>query len=114
MAHALHMNPPTVVVTSTAKVTKSTPSQDGKSLSVTVGATGHVVQQVPAQQISQQLAGKSVDQAKSFINNGQAGIKEVNTTTIVLFPPFPGFMPFRPEQIHIVIQPGPAKGTSNG
>src|SRR5207302_9276107 len=71
MAHALHMNPPTVVVTSTAKVavTKSTPSQDGKSLSVTVNATGHVVQQVPAQQISQQLAGKSVDQAQSFITS---------------------------------------------
>ncbi len=116
MAHALHMNPPTVVVTSTAKVavTKSTPSQDGKSLSVTVNATGHVVQQVPAQQISQQLAGKSVDQAQSFITSGQAGIKQVNTAPIVLFPPFLGFMPFRPEQIHIVIQPGPTKGTSNG
>ena len=116
MAHALHMNPPTVVVTSTAKVavTKSTPSQDGKSLSVTVNATGHVVQQVPAQQISQQLAGKSVDQAQSFITSGQAGIKEVNTAPIVHFPPFLGFMPFRPEQIHIVIQPGPTKGTSNG
>ena len=116
MAHALHMNPPTVVVTSTAKVavTKSTPSQDGKSLSVTVNASGHVVQQVPAQQISQQLAGKSVDQAQSFITNGQAGIKEVNTASIAHFPPFLGFMPFRPEQIHIVIQPGPAKGTSNG
>jgi hypothetical protein len=78
-----------------------------------VDATGHVVQQVPAQQISQQLAGKSVGQAKSFITSG-AGIKEVNTTSIVLFPPFLGFMPFRPEQIHIVIQPGPVKGASNG
>jgi hypothetical protein len=116
MAHASHMKPPTTLVTSTAKATvsKSTPSQDGKSLSVTVDATGHVVQQVAAQQISQQLAGKSVDQAQSFISSGQAGIKEVNTTTIVLFPPFPGFMPFRPQQIHIVIQPGPTTGTPNG
>ena len=117
MTHALHMSPPTVVATSlpvTVKVTKSIPSQDGKSLTVTVEATGHVVQQVSAQQISQQLAGKSIDQAKSFINSGQAGIKEVNTTNIVLFPPFLGFMPFRPEQIHLVIQPGPVKGTSNG
>jgi hypothetical protein len=117
MAYASHMNPPTDLVTSTAKVTvtKSTPSQDGKSLSVTVDAMGHVVQKVPAQQISQQLAGKSQDDAKSFITSGRAGIKEVNTTpTIVVFPPFPGFMPFRPEQIHIVIQPGPAKGSPNG
>lgn len=117
MAHALHMNPPAVVATSlpvTVKVTRSTPSQDGKSLTVIVDATGHVVQQVSAQQISQQLAGKSVDQAKSFITNGQAGIKEVVTTNIVVSPPFLGFMPFRSEQIHIVIQPGPVKGAANG
>jgi hypothetical protein len=117
MAHALHMNPPAVVATSlpvTVKVTRSTPSQDGKSLTVIVDATGHVVQHVSAQQISQQLAGKSVDQAKSFINNGQAGIKEVVTTNIVVSPPFLGFMPFRSEQIHIVIQPGPVKGAANG
>jgi len=71
------------------------------------------VQQVPAQQISQQLAGKSIDQAKSFINR-QAGIKGVVYTNIVYFPPFPGFMPFRAEQIHIVVEPGPIIGTSNG
>jgi hypothetical protein len=112
---ALHMNPPSVLVASTAKstVTKSSPSQGGKSLSVTVSSTGHVVQQVSTQKISQQVAGKSADQAKGFITN-DAGIKDVNTITIVLFPPFLGFMPFRPEQIHIVIQPGPAKGGSNG
>jgi hypothetical protein len=117
VAHASHMNPPAVLATSlpvTVKVTRSTPSQDGKSLTVTVDATGHVVQQVPAQQISQQLAGKSVDQAQSFITSGQAGIKEVNTAPIVVFPPFLGFMPFRPEQIHILIQPGPVKGATNG
>ncbi len=116
MAHALHMNPPTVVATQlpvTVKVTRRTPSQDGKSLSMILDATGHVVQQVPAQQISQQLAGKSVDQAKSFISS-QHGITGVVTTNIVLFPPFLGFMPFRPEQIHLVIQPGPVKGASNG
>jgi hypothetical protein len=116
-AHALHMNPPAVLATSlpvTVRVTKSTPSHDGKSLTVIVDATGHVVQQVSAQQISQQLAGKSVDQAKSFINSGQAGITEVVTTNIVVVPPFLGFMPFRSKQIHIVIQPGPVKGAANG
>jgi len=116
-AHALHMNPLAVLATSlpvTVKVTKSTPSHDGKSLTVIVDATGHVVQQVSAQQISQQLAGKSVGQAKSFINSGQAGITEVVTTNIVVVPPFLEFMPFRSEQIHIVIQPGPVKGAANG
>ena len=115
--HASGMNPPAVVATSlpvAVKATKSTPSQDGKSLAVTVDATGYVVQQVSAQQISQQLAGKSVDQAKSFINSGQAGITGVVATNIVVFPPFLGFMPFRSEQIHIVIQPGPSKGAANG
>jgi Baseplate J-like protein len=116
-AYASHMNPPTTVATSSpikVVVTKSTPSQDGKSLTVTVNATGYVVQQVLVQQISQQLAGKSVDQAKSYINNGQAGITGVVATNIVLFSPFLGFMPFRADQIHIVLQPGPIKGTTNG
>ena len=116
-AYASHMNPPTTVATSSpikVTVTKIAPSQDGKSLTVTVNATGYVVQQAPAQQISQQLAGKSVDQAKSYINSGQAGIKGVVTTNIVLFSPFLGFMPFRADQIHIVLQPGPIEGTTNG
>ena len=117
MAHASQMNPPAVLATSlpvTVKVTKSTPSQDGKSLTVVIDSSGHVVQQVPSQQISQQLAGKSVDQAKSYINNGQAGIIGVVNTNIVVFPPFFGFMPFRSGQIHIMIEPGPAKGATNG
>jgi hypothetical protein len=116
-AYASHMNPPTTVATSSpikVTVTKSTPSQDGKSLTVTVNATGYVVQQVPVQQISQQLAGKSEDQAKSYINTGQAGITGVVTTNIALFSPFLGFMPFRADQIHIVLLPGPIKGTTNG
>jgi hypothetical protein len=117
MTHASQMNPPAMLATSlpvTVKVTKSTPSQDGKSLTVVIDSSGHVVQQVPPQQISQQLAGKSIDQAKSYINNGQAGITGVVTTNIMVFPPFFGFMPFRPGQIHIVIEPGPAKGAANG
>ncbi|HYX48944.1 MAG TPA: hypothetical protein VE843_04340, partial [Ktedonobacteraceae bacterium] len=115
--HASQMNPPAVLPASspvTVKVTKSTPSKDGKSLTIIIDSTGHVVQQVPIQQISQQLAGKSLDQAKSYINNGQAGIAGVVATNIDVFPPFLGFMPFRPDQIHIVIQPGPVKGATNG
>jgi baseplate J-like protein len=113
--YASHMTPPAVVATSSPATVKSTPSQDGKSLMVTIKSTGHVVQQVPTQQISQQLAGKSLDQAKIYINNGQAGITGVTIPpNIAVFPPFMGFMPFRPEQIHIVIQPGPVKNSING
>lgn len=117
MAHASHMNPPSVLATSlpaTVKVARSTPSQDGKSLTMVIDSTGQVVQQVPAEQISQQLAGKSLNPAKSYINDGQAGIREVVNTNIVVFPPFLGFVPFRPGQIHIVIRPGPVKGAANG
>ncbi len=115
-AAALRMNPPSVLTTKmpvTVKVTKSIPSQDGTNLSITVDATGHVVQQVSTQQISQQLAGKSVDEARSFITR-LAGIKGVVYTNIVIFPQFLGYMPFRADQIHIVVQPGPSIGTTNG
>ena len=116
-AHALHMNPPSTLAPSTpvtVKVTKSTPSQDGKSITIVLESTGQVVQQVSTQQISQQLAGKSVEDAKSYINSGQAGIVEVVDTNVAVFPPFLWFMPFRADQIHIVIQPGPVKGSTNG
>src|SRR5260370_4414364 len=115
-AAALHLNPPSVPANHSPTVTpkNNTPSQDGTTLTITVNATGHVVQQVSAQQISQQLAGMSIDRAKSFITSGQAGIKGVVATTIVHFPPFLGFMPFRAEQIHLVVQPGPTIGTTNG
>ena len=116
-AAALRMNPPSVLTTKmpvTVKVTKSTPSQDGTNLSITVDAAGYAVQKVSAQEISQQLAGKSVDEARSIITNGQVRIKGVVSTTIATFPPFLGFMPFRADQIHIVVQPGPVIGTTNG
>ena len=95
-------------------MTKSTPSQDGKSLTVVIDSSGHVVQKVPSQQISQQLAGKSIDQANAYITSGQAGIAGVVNTNIVVFPPFFSIMPFRSGRIHIVIVPGPVKGATNG
>ncbi|MGZ6364761.1 MAG: baseplate J/gp47 family protein [Ktedonobacteraceae bacterium] len=116
-AKASQMNPPAVLATSlpiTVNVAKSTPSQDGKSLTVVIDSSGHVVQKVQSQQISQQLAGKSVDQANTYITSGQAGLTGVVNTNIVVFPPFFSIMPFRSGQIHIVIVPGPVKGATNG
>jgi hypothetical protein len=116
-ASALHMKPAAVLATQlpvTVKVTSRTASKDGTTLSITVDATGHIIQQVSTQEIGNQVAGKNVDQAKSFITSGQAGIKGVVDTSIDIFPPFLGYMPFRPEQIHIIVQPGPVKGAPNG
>lgn len=116
-ATAQRKNPPYVLATQlpvTVKVKSSTLSKDGTTLTITVDATGDIIQQVSTQEISKQVAGKSVDQAKSFIRGGQAGIKGVVDTPISIFPPFLGFMPFRPEQIHIIVQPGPAQSTPNG
>jgi hypothetical protein len=111
-AAAQRKNPPYVLATQlpvTVKVTNSTPSKDGTTLSITVDATGHIVPQVSTQEISNQVAGKSLDQAKSyitsFIMSKQAGIKEVVSPSIDIFPSFLGIMPFRPEQIHIIVQP---------
>jgi hypothetical protein len=115
MTKALQMNPPSVLATQlnvTVNVTKSIPSQDGTTLSIMVDATGYRMQQVSVQQISQRLAGKSVDDAITSITNGQAGIQ--GYATIVHFPPFLNFMPFRAEQIHLVVQPEPNNSTPKG
>lgn len=111
MAAALKEQPVSVLAPQlplTATITKSIPSTDGTTLTITVAAVGHVVQRVSTQAISNLVAGKGVNQAKSDILNGGAGINSVIDTRIDLFPPFLGIMPFRPQQIHVLVQPGPA------
>jgi hypothetical protein len=68
------------------------------------------VPQLATQQISKQVAGKSKDEAQSYIN----GITGVVSASIVISPSFLSIMPFRPEQIHFIIQPGPSTGSPNG
>ena len=115
-ATAMQMKPASVLATQTptVSVTNPTASKDGVTLSITLNASGPIIQRVSSQAISNQLAGKSVDTAKTFIKNGQAGIKTVQDTSIDSFPSFLGLMPFRPEQIHIIVQPGPVQGKPNG
>jgi hypothetical protein len=98
----------------TVMVTKSSSSPDGKTLSITVTAVGQIMQRVSAQEISKMVAGKSVDQAKSDITSGKAGINGGVDARIDIFPPLLGIMPFRPEQIHVNVQPGPSTRTVNG
>ena len=110
MAAALKEKPVSVLATQlpiNATVAKSIPSKDGTTLTIDVTAAGHVVQRVSAQDISNLVAGKGVDQAKSDIMNGAGGINSVINTRIDIFPPFLGIIPFRPEQIHVIVQPGP-------
>jgi baseplate J-like protein len=117
MANAQQMKPAFVLATHlpvNVQVTNHTPSKDGTTLAITLSAAGQIVQRVSTQDISNMVAGKGADQAKSIIMNGQAGINEVVDTKIDLFPPFLGVMPFRPEQIHVIVQPGPVKGTPGG
>jgi hypothetical protein len=72
------------------------------------------MQQISAQRISSLVAGQGVDQAKSDIVS-KAGITGVtNPPRIDIFPSFLSIMPLRAEQIHVVVQPGPEKGTPNG
>lgn len=109
MAAALKERPVSVLATQLPiNVThaKSTPSSDGTTLTIEVAAAGHIVQRIPARDISNLVAGKDVNQAKSAIMNGGAGIHSVIDTKINIFPPILSILPFRPEQIHIIVQPG--------
>jgi len=115
-ANAMKMKPAFVLVTQRpASISKEkvTPSADGTTLSVSWTATGQIMQKVLAQRISSLVAGQGVDQAKSDIVS-KAGITGVAVPSIDVFPPFLSIMPLRAEQIHVVVQPGPEKGTPNG
>lgn len=98
------------------KVNNSTPSKDGTSLSISVTAAGQIIPTISTQDISRLLAGKTVDQAKSELMNGDAGVQVLAAPNIVVSPSFLSFMPFRPEQIHIVVHPAPipTKGGASG
>ena len=116
-AIALNKKPAFVLATQrpvNVTVTKSSASPDGETLSITVTAAGQIMQRVSAQEISNLVAGKPVNQAKSDITAGKAGINGVVDTRIDSFPSLLGIMPFRPGQIHVIVQPGPSTGTSNG
>jgi hypothetical protein len=113
----MKMKPAFVLVTQRPVIIskmKVTPSADGTML-VSWTATGQIMQQVSAQRISSLVAGQGVDQAKSDIVS-KAGITGVTDrdTRIDIFPPFLSIVPLRAEQIHVVVQPGPEKGTPNG
>jgi len=114
-AQAVNMSPPHILAAQRPLLIskmKSTPSADGTTLTLTWTATGQIMPQVSAQKVSNLAAGKGVNQARSDIMNSVAGATD---TRIDIFPSFLGIVPFRSEQIHVIMQPGPLiGGTPNG
>ena len=84
----------------------STASKDGTSITITLSASGLAMLRVATQELSVNLAGKTVDQAKSAIASGDAGPRGVEDIKIEPSPSFLGIMPFRSEHIHIIVLPG--------
>lgn len=90
----------------TLKVGSSSPANDGTTITFTLSASGLAMLRVNTQALSLYLTGKTVDQAYSAINTGEAGPKGVEFSKIVVSPSFLSIMPFRSEHIHIDVMPG--------
>jgi Baseplate J-like protein len=106
-AQAVNMTPPHILAAQRPILISkmnSTPSADGTTLALTWTATGQIMLQVSAQKVSNLVAGKGVNQARNDIMNNVAGAIDAR---IDLFPSLLGIMPFRSEQIHVIMQPGP-------
>jgi hypothetical protein len=89
------------------KILKSSPAADGKSITITMSASGLEVLQVDSQAVSAFLAGKTKDQAISAVSAGDAGPRGVEKVDINISPSFLSIMPFRPDHIHVVVKAGP-------
>lgn len=118
-AYALKQHPAYMLTSpDTVQITKiaSSGSKDGSTLTLTLNATGQSVPEVNLTDLSKFLSGKTVDQAKSDIKSGDAGVAQVEDTQVIVTPSFLNLMPFRPEHIHITILPGPSPkgGLPNG
>ena len=88
-------------------ILKSTPAADGKSIAITMSASGLAVLQVDTRAVSAFLAGKTKDQAVSAVSTGDAGPRGVEKVEISISPSFLNIMPFRPDHIRIDVIPGP-------
>ena len=96
----------------TIKNVTSTSLKDGLSISITLSATGQVVQHVNLDEIRALVAGKPVDQAESEIKGGETGLLPVAKVSTIVSPSFLHLMPFRTEHIRVIIQP--MQSISNG
>jgi hypothetical protein len=121
-AMALKMNPAYMLVAGqpvTFSKLKSTASKDGSSISISLNATGQIVQHVSVDDIRNMLAGKTTGQARSDIANGLGGLHGVLSTKIAVSPGFLTILPFRADHITIILKavsttPPPTRGVPNG
>lgn len=110
-AKAMQMKPASMLVTGqqvTLSKVKSSPSKDGHSIAITLDATGQIIQRVSTDDIRNALAGKSTSQASRDINNGLAGLHGVLRSNIVESPGFLPILPFRADNITVILLPVPA------
>lgn len=87
-------------------ILKSSSSSDGKSITITMSASGLAVLQVNTQSVSMFLTGKTKDQAISAVSAGDAGPRGVEKVDITISPSFLSIMPFRSDHIHVNVLPG--------
>jgi hypothetical protein len=115
-ATALKMNPKYTITTDEAPVQigniANSRSPDGSTMTITLNASGQGVPYIDTNSLSSNLAGKTVDQAKSGIDGGEYGIQGVQNVQIAITPSFLNFLPFRSEHIHIIVRPGKAAPTT--
>ena len=114
---ALQMKPANVLLAGqpvTLSKVKSSASKDGSTLAITLNATGQTIQRVSTDDIRNALAGRSIDQAKSDITGGLAGLHGVLHTNITVSPSFLTVLPFRAEHITVILKPVSTSGVPNG
>lgn len=87
-------------------ILKSSSSSDGKTITITMSASGLAVLQVNTQSVSMFLTGKTRDQAISAVSAGDAGPRGVEKVDITISPSFLSIMPFRSDNIHVNVLPG--------
>jgi hypothetical protein len=118
-AAALRLHPVSMLATQlpvTLTNSHSTPSKDGNSLAITAKASGGIVRQISAQDISGSLTGKGVGQVASDLKTSlaSAGIQDVQVS---VSPSFLSFMPLRADHIQVILRPVqqiPSRNMPNG
>jgi hypothetical protein len=115
-AAALKQHPASILATQLpVKISKvvAHPSADGQSLSLTVNASGSTIPLLSNVDTSK-LTGKSIDQAKNAIANGETGPTGILPQDIKI-DVFPSFIPILPFQAgHITIKEVPKTNANTG
>jgi len=94
-----------------ATVKNCKPSTGTTSLTLCYMASGPIAPQIPVQQVRDALAGKTVKDAKDYLNSITLGVGSVNTPPVInIQPGFFPWLPFWPQHItiHMNVVPAPS------